>query len=52
MTVVESLFEFISRRNKFESFEPREEGNGGRDEEGPVENNIDNGGNGKRANGK
>ncbi|MBA0580452.1 hypothetical protein Gorai_022668 [Gossypium raimondii] len=50
--LVESLFEFISRRNKFESFETREEGNGGRDEEGPVENNIDNGGNGKRANGK
>lgn len=42
MIVVESLIEFVSRKDKFKSFKPKEKGNGRGDKEGHVENSSGN----------
>ncbi|KAH1129266.1 hypothetical protein J1N35_000644 [Gossypium stocksii] len=52
MTIAESLFYFVQRRNKFESSKPRGKGNGKGDEKQLVGNSNNNGGNGKLLNGK
>lgn len=52
MIVVMSVIKLVLKKDKFESSKSKEKANGGRGEEGKLENSNGNGGNGEPHNGK